>query len=81
MALSLASSTGAIEPLPVTLAIIIVSNFAFIVSSSSNLIGMLYRDEYNNGTVIFKYRSVFAVIGVVCCAGRISTLMLAVVLN
>lgn len=35
--LSLASGIGAVEPVAVTLTIIIVSDFAFIVPSSSNL--------------------------------------------
>lgn len=62
--LSLASGTGAIEPFAATLAIIIVSDFAFIVPSSSNLIGMLYGDEYSSGNVIFKYGSILAIIGI-----------------
>ncbi len=62
--LSLASGTGAIEPFAATLAIIIVSDFAFIVPSSSNLIGMLYGDEYSSENIIFKYGSILAIIGV-----------------
>lgn len=62
--LSLASVMGAVEPVAVTLAIIIVSDFAFIVPSSSNLIGMLYGDEYSNGNVIFKYGCILAIIGI-----------------
>lgn len=62
--LSLASGMGTVEPVAVTLAIIVVSDFAFVVPSSSNLIGMLYGDEYSSGSVIFKYGSILAIIGV-----------------
>lgn len=57
-------SLTSIEPFSITLAIIVVSDFAFIVPSSSNLIGMLYGDEYSNGRTIFKYGSILAIIGV-----------------
>ncbi len=62
--LSLATEGGRVTPLLVTLSIIVTSDFAFIIPSSSNLIGMLYGDEYSNGKMIFKYGCALAVVSV-----------------
>lgn len=62
--LSLVVDTGGLTPFVVTLSIIVTSDFAFVIPSSSNLIGMLYGNEYSSGNAIFKYGCVLAIVSV-----------------
>lgn len=62
--LSLATERGGVTPILITLSIIVTSDFAFIIPSSSDLIGMLYGDEYSNGNAIFKYGCALAAVSV-----------------